>query len=262
MLSPRTSWQVTKAVWYALFMREALSRTTGDRFAWFWMLVEPIAMIVVMLSLRGMIAGGRHIAGAEFIPWMLVGLMGFYLFRENLQCSLGAMQGYKGLFAYRQVKSTDPVFVRCFLEGMLKTFILVLFIFAGVLLDIDLIADDPLFALFCWFSLWCLGVGAALTFSAVSELVPEAGKIVRITSMPLLILSGVIFPLNYLPFWVQEYLLWNPIVHGLELLRMAFFENYRHVAGVDMGYLWLWNFCLIAFGLMLHMRFEPRLKAQ
>lgn len=262
MLSPRNSWQVTRAVWYALFMREALAKTTQDRFAWFWMLVEPVAMIVMMIGVRTVLMRGQHISGADLIPWMLLGLLGFYLFRDGLQRSLGAIQAYKGLFAYRQVKSVDPVLVRCFLDGMIQSLILLIFILVAILIDIDLIAEEPLYALFSWISLWCLGLGAALTFSAISELVPEVGRIVKITTLPLLIISGVIFPLNFLPFWIQELLLWNPIVHGLELLRMSFFENYHHLSGVSIGYLWFWNLSLITLGLMLHIRFEPRLKAQ
>jgi capsular polysaccharide transport system permease protein len=80
--------------------------------------------------------------------------------------------------------------------------------------------------------------------------------------LPLLIISGVILPLNNLPHWVQEYLLWNPIVHGLEGLRLSFFDSYRTLDGVDMSYLWFWALSMIAVGLILHIRYQHRLKAQ
>ncbi|BBB25105.1 ABC transporter permease [Amphritea japonica] len=264
MLTSRTPWQVTRAVWYALFMREAIAKITSrDRMAWFWMLFEPIAMVAVMVSIRGVVMNrGGHVSGAEFIPWIIVGLMGFYLFRENLQRSLGAIQSNKGLFAYRQVKSIDPVLVRCFLEGMIKSFIMLLFIIIGGLLGVDLVAVDPLYAFYCWFSLWCLGLGSAFTASAASEMVPEIGYVLKIIMLPLMIVSGVIFPLNFLPHWIQEFLLWNPIVHGLESLRLGFFEGYRSLLGINLAYLWYWNLSFILLGLILHLRFDQRLKAQ
>ena len=258
----RTPWQITRAVWYAMFMREALARATADRFAWFWMLVEPIAMVAVMTYIRGFIMSGRHISGADFIPWLIIGLLGFFLFRENLQRSMGAIQANKGLFAYRQVIPFDSVLIRCFLEGMLKSLVLLIFIAVCQLIDIQLIPDNPLAALYHWLALWCLGIGAALTLSAVSELIPDVKHVVQIAMLPLLIISGVIFPLNYLPHWLQEYLLWNPIVHGLESLRMSFFEGYRSLEGVNMTYLWFWALSMMALGLMLHIRFLQRLKAQ
>lgn len=258
----RTSWQVTRAVWHAMFLHEVLARTTADRFAWFWMLVEPIAMVAIMAALRGVFLSGRHIAGADFIPWLITGLLGFYLFRENLQRSLKAIDANKGLFAYRQVQPVDPVLVRCFLEGMLKSLILVLFVAAGELLGIEMMPSDVLAALYHWWALWCLGFGAALTASALAVLIAEVAHIVQIAIVPLFFISGVILPLNFLPHWVQKYLLWNPIVHGIESLRASFFSSYRMVDGVDMFYFWCWTLSFVALGLMLHTAFARRLKAQ
>jgi hypothetical protein len=141
-LKTRTPWQVTRSVWYALFMREAIARTMADRMAWFWMLAEPVAMIAIMVMIRTVVLGrDSHIAGADFIPWLIVGLFGFHLFRENMMRSIGAVEANQALFGYRQVKPVDPVLVRCYLEGMLKTFIFLLFILAGILLELDLIPD-------------------------------------------------------------------------------------------------------------------------
>ncbi|WP_367379133.1 ABC transporter permease [Halomonas sp. PR-M31] len=84
----------------------------------------------------------------------------------------------------------------------------------------------------------------------------------RIITLPLLILSGVIFPINYIPHEFRQYVLWNPIVHGLESMRLSFFEGYHTLDGIDMTYLWLWALGLMTLGLMLHVRFAGRLKAQ
>jgi capsular polysaccharide transport system permease protein len=93
-------------------------------------------------------------------------------------------------------------------------------------------------------------------------MVPEIGKVLRIISMPLLIISGVIFPLNFLPHELLVYVMWNPIVHGLESLRGAFFPLYRPITGTSLLYLWYWILGMATLGLMLHVRFELRLKRQ
>ncbi|NHN37597.1 ABC transporter permease [Pseudomaricurvus alcaniphilus] len=262
-LSTRTPWQVTRSVWHAMFLREVVARTMADRMAWFWMLVEPIAMIAVMVAIRAFVMGrARHINGADFIPWLLLGLFGFFLFRENMMRSIGAPEANKGLFAYRQVKPIDTVLVRCYLEGLLKTFIFLMFVLAGLLLNVDLTPDYALQALFAWLSLWSLGLGAGLVFSALAGLAPEFGRIVKIATLPLLIISGVIFPLNFLPESLLYYLMLNPIAHGLELFRASFYAEYRVVPGTSLLYLWWWTLGSIALGLMLHLRFEMRLKRQ
>jgi len=78
----------------------------------------------------------------------------------------------------------------------------------------------------------------------------------------LLILSGVILPIQFFPYAVQQVLVYNPIVHALELLRLGFFEGYWTLHQINFTYLYYWISLMTAFGLLLHLRFEKRLQAQ
>lgn len=259
----RTPWQVTRSVWHAMFMREAVSRTMANRMGWFWMIAEPVAMIVIMILVRTQIRGtNRLIINADFIPWMVVGLLGFYVIREGLSRSQGAISSAQALFAYRQVHPVDTVLVRTYLDGMLRTIVLVIFIIGGMALELHIFPDNALLALFNWISIWLLALGIALIVSVGSKLIPETSKIINMLSLPLMILSGVIFPINNLPHAALEYLMLNPIVHALELLRLSFFEHYHVVKGTSTLYLWLWILILNGLGLLLHIRYKDRLKAK
>ena len=258
----RTPWQVTRSVWYAMFMREALSRTMADRMGWFWMIFEPVAMIGIMVAIRSFISGGRLVINAEFIPWMIAGLMGFFLVREGMLRGMGAIEGNSALFAYRQVQPIDPVLVRNFLEVMLRSFVFLIFIGGGLMLGLDMYPDNAVRVMAAWLSLWWLGLGLGLVTSVAATLVPEVGRMIRMLSLPLLIISGVIIPLNQLPHWLLKYLMLNPIPHGLETLRLGFFENYQVVHGTSMLYFWLVTLSLNALGLVMHLRFVDRLKAK
>lgn len=257
----RSPWRVIGSVWYALFLREAVSRTTADRFAWFWMIFEPIAFVAIMTEVRTFIRGAKLISGADFIPWMIVGLLGFFLFREGMMRGLGAVDANKSLLAYRQVHSVDPVLVRNFTDGVIRSFVLLFFIAGGALLGIDILPDRVPLAAFGWLSLWVLGLGMGLVLSVVGSLVPEVGRLMKMLSLPLLILSGVIFPLQVLPHHIQEIMLYNPIVHGLEHLRLGFFELYK-TPDISLIYIWLCALGTCALGLALHVRFASALQAR
>lgn len=258
----RSSWQVTWSVWHALFMREALARTTANRFAWLWMLAEPVLFVVVMIAVRTLIGRVHLIIGADFIPWLIVGLTGFFLFREGVLRSLGAVDANQGLFTYRQVMPVDPVIVRNSLEGLLKTIVLVILVTGASLLGYDTLPDKPLQAMYAWVSLWLLGFGGGLVVSVGATLIPELGLVTRISMLPMFLLSGVILPLQVLPHYIQQYLLYNPVLHGLEYLRLSFFVGYKSLNGVSLMYVWYWLLALIALGLALHLRFAMRLKAK
>nr|WP_165662591.1 ABC transporter permease [Oceanimonas sp. MB9] len=259
----RTPWQVTRSVWFAMFMREAVSRTMADRMGWFWMIFEPIAFITIMVLIRTQLRGtDRLIINADFIPWMVAGMLGFFLVREGLTRSHGAIDSVQALFAYRQVQPVDAVLVRTWVDGTLRTVVFALFVTGGLLLELDIFPDNVILALLGWTSLWALALGFALVVSVTAHLVPEIGKIIKMLSLPLMIISGVILPLNSLPHSLLEYLMLNPIVHGLELLRASFFEHYHMVPGTSALYLWLWILGLNALGLLMHLRYKERLKAK
>ncbi|WP_444677525.1 ABC transporter permease [Halomonas sp. E19] len=245
-----------------MFLREALGRITGDRFGWFWMFLEPIAHVLLMVAVRELLGRMRFITNADFIPWLIVGLMTFFLFREGVTRGMNAIEANRALFAYRQVKPVDPVLVRAFLEGMLKSLIFVLLIIGATFLGMEILPFDPLMALWVWLWMWLLGLGLGLVLSVCAALVPEVAKVVRMIMFPLYFLSGVMIPPNFLPYAVQQYLLYNPILHGIERMRLAFFEGYHTINGIDLLYLQLWALAAIALGLAMHKRFAQKVLAK
>tara|TARA_R110001583_G_scaffold127562_1_gene279200 strand:+ start:1184 stop:1987 length:804 start_codon:yes stop_codon:yes gene_type:complete len=258
----RTPWQVTKSVWYAMFMREALARTTGDRFAAFWMIAEPVAFVLLFIAVREFLGRMKFIAGADFVPWLIVGLMTFFLFREGMMRSLGAINANKALFTYRQVKPVDTVFVRCAVEFTLRTFVFIILLCGAGLFGFSVFPYEALDVIFIWLSVWLLGIGVGLVLSVGATLIPEVERIVKMTSFPLMLMSGVMFPVNFLSHDVQEIILYNPVIHGVESIRLAFFEGYFTLGGIDLLYMYYWSLSSIALGLALHVKFAMKLKAQ
>jgi len=257
----RTSWQVTKSVWYALFMREVLVRLWTDRAGGFWMFAEPILFIIVMVGIRTAVQTVEIIAGADMIPWLVIGLVGFFMFRDGLLRGMGAIDSAKALFSYRQVKPIDTVFVRILVEGVVRTLVLIFLLVGLSLLSLSAFPDDVLGFFFSWFSIWMLGLGLGLFFSVLASLVSEVAKLVRVMMLPLLIISGAIVPLQFLPHSVQEILIYNPIMHSIELARLSFFKGYWSFPGISYLYLYAWIFGSMALGLMLHIRFEMKIKS-
>lgn len=261
-MKERSSLQVTLHVWYALFMREAMARMTGDRFGWTWMLLEPIAHIMIMISVREFMGRIRFIPGADFIPFLIVGIMGFFVFRDAVTRSMSAINANTGLFAYRQVHPVDTVIVRAALEGALKAVVFLILICGAAFIGMNIIPHDPLRIVAGWFTLWCLGLGLGLIFSIVVTLVQETEKVIKMIMFPLYFLSGVIIPVQFMPHSVQQVLIYNPILHAIESMRFGFFSSYRSVHGIELMYPLAIALSLILLGLMLHIRLKTKLMAR
>lgn len=261
-MQSRSPWQVTLHVWHALFMREAMARITGDRLGWVWVFVEPIAHIVVFISIRQLMGRIRHISGAEFIPWFVVGMLTYLMFSTVMNRSISAISSNRALFAYRQVHPVDTILVRAALEGTLKIVVLYLLVVGAQILAFDIMPANAGYVVVVWLSLWLLALGAGLILSVPVTAVPEFGKFVTMLTMPLYFLSGVIFPIQFLPRDVREILLYNPIYHAVELSRGAFFPHYQLIQGISLQYLLFWSLSSLLLGLMLQLRYKARLMAQ
>lgn len=252
---------VTTSVWRAMFLREALSRLMRGRAAWVWILLEPVAHIAFLMFLFSTVRV-RVVGGIDTPVWLMVGLLAFFMFRRPAQSGMNAIGQSQALFTYRQVKPVDPVLVRAVLEGFLMAVITGLLIGAAVAIDLAPLPSDPLAVLAAFFGLWLFGLAFGLITSVVNELAPEAGRLIGLSMQPLYFFSGIIFPLDKLPSPYREWILLNPIAHGLEAARLGFAPLYRAFPELSVPYLFGCGLVGVFFGLALHKRYALRLAAR
>lgn len=257
----RTSTNITLSVWKALFLREAVSRLSAGRAAWLWLLLDPLIQIVFLLFIFSIIRM-RTVGGIDTVVWLMVGMLAFLMFRRTATQTQNAVGSNQGLFTYRQVKPVDTVLVRAALEGFLTVLVAIILFGGAILFGVGVIPDDPLFVLEAFFGLWLLGMGFGLMASVASELIPELGKVIGFVMTPLYFASGVMIPIASVPQPYRDWLLLNPVAHGLDAARLGFAPYYHVVPELSIAYLYGFALVTIFLGLALHIRFATRLVTQ
>lgn len=257
----RSSLNITLSVWRALFLREALTRISGARARWFWIVAEPLAHMVFMAFL---FAWMRHrlVAGADPYVWLVVGLATFFLFRRSGVQAMWAIDDNKAMFVYRQVRPVDTVIVRAALDGFLNLLIGLVALAILALMGREVIPDNPLLLMAAVFGIWLLGLGFGLIASVPTVLVEESNVFLGFVMTPLYLVSGVIFPISLVPFPYQQWLAYNPLVHALEAARLGVSSGYHAFASLDLLYVYAWALVMIFLGLVLQVRFSERLVSQ
>jgi capsular polysaccharide transport system permease protein len=258
MAEARNPLSVTFSVWRAIFLREALDRLFDMRGAWFWMLAEPALHIAFMTFIFAVIRL-RTIGNVDTVIWLIVGMLGFFLFRRTATQVLYAIDSNRPLFTYRQVKIFDAAIVRAVLEAFLMAIVAIVILATVSLLGHHVFPADPLLVVLAVAGLWLFGIGYGLVGSVLMELMPEMEHILRIVMMPLYLISGVIWPVSAIPQPYRDLLMINPIAHGLELSRLGFAPHYHAVPETSGLYLYVWVLTSILLGLMLYRRFAFRL---
>lgn len=242
-------------------MREALGRLFAIRAAWFWLLLEPVFHTAYLMFLFSVIRVAS-IGGINTAIWVMVGMQAFFMFRNTGTQVMNAISANRTLFAYRQVKPIDTLFVRAGLEGILLIFVTSILMSGLAMLGYEVLPADPIAVLEAFFGLWLVGLGFGLVTSVITELVPEAGKIIPLIMMPLYIVSGVILPLSTVPQPFRDWLLLNPVAQGLEAARLGFAPHYHVVAELSISYMYGFALVSIFLGMALHRRYASRLLTQ
>ena len=257
----RSSLSITISVWRAIFLREALDRLFRERGAWFWLLIEPVTHIGFLALIWGVVRKAS-MGGMDVVVWLMVGMLAFFLFRRTAIQVMYAVDCNRPLFAYRQVKPFDTAIVRGGLEAFIMTLVSAIVIIIVNLLGRDAIPGDPLLVLGAVLGLWLFGMGYGLIASVLMELVPELEHIIKILMIPLYLISGCIWPLSSIPMPYRDYLLINPVAHGIEAVRLGYVSHYYAVPGLSLSYLYGCSAVSIFLGLLLYRRYVLRLVMQ
>ena len=105
----RSHFQIQRDVIYALLLRELSSRFGKSRGGFAWVLVEPIAHLLVPVVIFGFIRQGL-VPGVEYPVFLVYGFLPFLLFKTICLQIVDGVNAAQGLLSYRQVLLMD-VFV-------------------------------------------------------------------------------------------------------------------------------------------------------
>lgn len=247
----RTPWQIQKSVVFALFLRELKTRFGSLKFGYVWLLLEPMAHVIV-LSLMFSYIRDRAMFGIDFPVFIVTGIVPFLMFKNIALRVMEGVEANRALFAYRQIRPMDTFTARALLDAFLAFAVYGLLLLGMAWVGLDVPFRDPFALAFLMALLVLMGLGLGMVLCVFTHYLPEAKTVVRIAFLPLYFVSGVIFPVSLVPQEFLPYLLWNPLLHAIELMHVAFFDQYHAVAGISPLFVVMTTLVLLFLGLALY----------
>lgn len=247
----RSAWHIQKAVLFALYLRELKTRFGARRFGALWLVLEPVAHVMVIVTLFSYVRD-RAVPGVDFAVFLLVGLVPFFMFKSITTRVMDGIEGNRALFSYRQITPMDVFVTRALLEVLLYALVYALLLVVMALSGLEVRITHPIAAVLLFGQVALFGFALGVVFSIVVTYVPPAKIIIRIMFIPLYLVSGIIFPVARLPHDLMPWLLWNPLLHATELSRAAMFAEYQLVEGINAGYVPLFILCALFAGLWFY----------
>ncbi len=232
----------------ALMLREARTRFGRSQLGYLWAMTEPIALIATF-TLISMAMGHMPPYGDSLPMFFALGTLAFQFYRRVASFCSAAFTANQALLTYPIVKQFDTLVARALLE-----FITCLFVSLLVLGGLIFFAQQPYPAHIESMAvvvvlLMLLGFGFGTLNAVIGAYVASWRNIESLLSRPLLVLSGVFFVPDRMPPKIIPYISWNPVLHGIELMRYGYYPDYRSPT-LDVTYLFIWALGLTVFGLV------------
>lgn len=232
----------------ALFMREVRSRYGAFRGGYLWAVIQPLSFVVIMNESRALFgAGDQEIYGVSGQYFLLIGVLPYFMYQQSFHQAMGAMASFRGVFNYREVRPIDIILVRCAIEFLLLAFVLMLSIVGLDFFHKPVECEDPLAFLAAIGLLFVLTQGLGLIADVYGTRSDNLRRMFMLLDRPLFFISGVFFTIEVVPEGLREYLMWNPLLHAIDLGRDAMLSGYE--SPCSWLYLTLCSFGLFLFGL-------------
>jgi capsular polysaccharide transport system permease protein len=232
----RSAWQVTRSVWYALTLREIQTMFWSRRFGAFWVLAEPVAHILILMVLFTYIRD-RMVPGVPLPLWLLAGIVPFFMMRGIIFSLMGSVSANQALFTYRQIKPFDTYIARACVQVMTNAAVYLVLAFGMVFyLGYTIPINEPVQMILALVTMVLFAFALGVFFSLLVQALPDIAPIIRLLFFPLYLLSGVIFPIRWVPQPYYDWLLWNPFLHLVDMFRQYSLEGYTPLPGVSLEY--------------------------
>lgn len=257
-MSLTTGLQGQLQVIHALVLRETRTRFGNHQLGYIWALVEPLFWVLTFFGI--FYFTGRHIHyGMDIVSFITTGIIPYHLFKDTMSRSQTAIQANAALLFYPQVHPLDLVLARVSLEFVTLVTVFIIIMSGHSLYLGELHISSLLRVMSGLLLAGLLGASIGLFFSSLSVYSKLLDRIIPLVTRPLFFISGLFFTANELPAQARDILLWNPVLHCVELVRDGWFPSY-HAEYLDVPYVLFWILGFAYGGLVLERMARRRLE--
>jgi ABC-2 type transport system permease protein/capsular polysaccharide transport system permease protein len=224
MPSFRRSAAVQGRVIHALLMREILTRYGRHNIGFLWLFIEPM-LFTTGVTVLWTLAKAFHGSSLPIVAFALTGYSSVLLWRNMPSRCIGAVEPNLALMYHRNVRVIDVFFARLLLEagGATVSFVSLslFYIYIGWLEP----PQNVLTVVQGWLMIAWFGASLAILLGSLAERSEIIERLWHPAAYLLFPLSGAGFMVDALPPEAQRFMLYVPMVNGVELVREGYFGN-------------------------------------
>ncbi|MFM9110502.1 MAG: ABC transporter permease [Prochlorococcaceae cyanobacterium] len=245
----------------ALAHRDILLKAGKKGMGLFGVFLEPMFLVATLLLLRIFLrqAGGNEHMSA--LLWLSTGFISFFMFSDVAIKALNGVNKNSDLFFYQRIRPLDTLLASVWMNTQIYGMLLLVITTIDSAMRWQPSFQEPGLAIFYLLFVPVLGFGMGLSTLILGHRLPILSTLLKVLLRRVMIFTScTFFPISMIPEPARPVILWNPLAHGIELIRHAANPHYP-IPGISATYFILCTIASAGVGLFIYSNNEDLLNA-
>lgn len=229
----------------ALALREVHTLYGGKSLGYLWAVIQTAFGVAVFWGIRHFLhASAPH--GMTVLTYLVAGFGVWNIISETLTKCMAAVDGNRALLTFPQVTPLDIMLARCLVVTGTQVTSMGILLGGGIILGYPLTASSLGLLILCVLLASFLGFGLGAILGSLTLYLPALQQVVPMSMRILFFASGIFYSVSAFSHRVGDFLMLNPIMQLIELMRMALangyvslYADFWYVVQVTLGSLFL-----------------------
>jgi len=232
------------------------NRYVGSYFGFIWEILQPLSMIFVFWFIFDFALHGTAPGGGPFLPWLIVGLIPWFLFSDAWATATNAFLQYSFLVK-KMVFKTELLPTVKVISALLTSVIFHVIMVIALLYYGE---GANLSSLMTFYYLGCLltlALGVSFLTSSIMVFFKDTKQIIGIVLLFGLYLTPILWPPTSVGSDIRWVLDLNPIYYVIDGYRNSLIFGVIDIDPITTGIFWAIALALLFLGVMVYDRLRP-----
>lgn len=229
----------------ALALREVHTLYGGKSLGYFWEVIQTAFGVAVFWGVRYFAhAAAPH--GMTVLTYLVAGFGIWNIISQNLSKCMAAVDGNRALLTFPQVTPLDIMLARCLVVTATQAVSMGIILGCGTIFGYKVAISSIGLLILCVLLASLLGLGLGALLGSLAIYLPALQQVVPMIMRILFFVSGIFYSVSAFSHRVGDFLMLNPIMQIIELMRMALangyvslYADFWYVVQVTLGSLFL-----------------------
>lgn len=241
----------------AVVLRDMRSRFFNHGLGFLLVSLWPLAHMLILLGIYT-IAGRKSPYGDSLNVFFATGLIPTLAFTYVSRFMSMSLILNRSMLSFPVVTVVDIMMARAILEVIAAALTLFFMFLVLLALGDNPLPADTYQAVYAYLAVILLAVGVGSLACVFVMLMPFFATIYALMMILVYISSGTLFVASALPERIAYFLSWNPVFHGVEWMRFAYFPGYSD-KWLDRSYIISFGALALCLGLFLERTLRMRM---